>query len=147
MRRGEAAFLSLIGLVGVGWILLALQLPYQDDFVPAAGFFPLWIAVVLVGLVLLLLATGWRSEPPAEEEPSRLRRPALVTLGLAVSVALLNLVGFAVAVAGLVAFLVGYVERADWRVALASAVVIPGSILLLFRTLLSVPLPRGPWGF
>jgi hypothetical protein len=75
------------------------------------------------------------------------RRPALVFLALVVSVSLIDRIGFAVAVAGLVAFLVGYVERAPWRVTLASAVAVPLAITFVFHTLLSIPLPRGPWGF
>jgi putative tricarboxylic transport membrane protein len=146
MSRGETAFLGLLGAVGIAWILDALQLPYQDDFVPAAGFFPLWIAVALVGLVSVLLITQWRTAPPIAS-PARPRRPALVVLALAVSVSLLDRIGFAAAVAGLVLFLVGYVEQAPWRVTLASAIVIPGAITLVFRILLSIPLPRGPWGF
>lgn len=147
MSWGETIFVGTIGLVGMAFVLLSLELPYLDDFVPAAGYFPLWIATALVGLVGLHLVTRWTEPAAGNVGTPRPRRALPVALGLGACVALLDRLGFVAAVAAYVAFLVGYLERAGWRVTLASSVAIPGLIAVLFRTLLSVPLPRGPWGF
>ena len=147
MRRGEIIFLALIGLVGAGWVGAALDMPYMDDGVPAAGYFPLWIGAALVALVVLLMATSLKDGSGREPSTGSWRRPLLVAIGLAVSVALINWIGFGVAVAVYLAFLLGYVERLRWGTVASVAVAAPAAIALVFRTLLAVPLPRGPWGF
>jgi hypothetical protein len=55
--------------------------------------------------------------------------------------------GFGLAVGLYLIYLLRFLERTGWITAIGSAVAITSIISLVFATLLSVPLPRGPWGF
>ena len=147
MTRGEIAFAGGIGAVGVAFLLLSLQLPYLDDFVPAAGYFPLWIAIALVVLVILHLVMGREQPQTEQQDDANARRPRLVLAGLAICVAVMDWTGFGLAVGLYLIYLLRFLERTGWTTAIGSAVAITSMISLVFATLLSVPLPRGPWGF
>lgn len=149
MRRGEIFFVALIALIGATWILMSTKLPYMDDGVPAAGYFPFWIGLLVVFLSALLVLTtrGGPAEDVEEEEPGNWHRPAMVAGGLIVCVALLELVGFGAAVAAYLLFLLLVVEKLPWRTAGGAAIGISAVIIVVFHTLLAVPLPTGPWGF
>lgn len=149
MRKGETIFVALIGLIGAAWALMSRDLSYMDDGVPAAGYFPFWIGLLVLFLSVLYLVLNWGTSPEvdANEESMQWRRPALVALGLIVCVAVLDYVGFGVSVAAYLAYLFVVLEKIRWPVAGGAAVGISAFIVVLFHTLLSVPLPTGPWGF
>ena len=61
VTRGEQVFAGLIGLVGLGWVVQSFRYAYWSGFAPGAGFLPMWIGVVLAGLVVLFLLTHRRT--------------------------------------------------------------------------------------
>jgi putative tricarboxylic transport membrane protein len=147
LRRGDfwsGLALAVLGTYIVsearGWI-------YMGEDGPGPGFFPLWYGGAMIVLSLLLVA-GTVAKPGAAgrrtSRPELLR--ALLCWGAFVAcVALMNVLGFALAYAMLTWFIVAVMARRPQRIALAVAV--GGAILfhLLFDVALDVGLPRGIW--
>ena len=144
--RGELVAGALCLLFGVLWIATALGLPYMGEFAPASGFLPLWLGVCLVALSAFHVVSCLRAHR-APVATGHWRKVVAVALGLVVCVAVIEPMGFVVAVGGYVLFLLRGVEKESWRTAVG---VTAGAILVLFglfRVWLHIPLPRGPWGF
>ena len=144
--RGEIVAGVLCGLFAILWIATALGLPYMGDYAPGSGFLPLWLGVCL--LVLSVIHVGSRLRAPAlAQRAGHWRKVVAVTLGLVVCVAVIELLGFVVAVGAYLLFLLRGVEKEPWRTSLGVSVGTIAVLFLLFRVWLHVPLPKGPWGF
>lgn len=146
MHRGERVFAVLLAVFGLVWIWKSTELTYRDYYAPGSGFLPLWLGVILVGLVALFLWTGRGTAAP-EALPSNPRRLWAIAGGLAVTVALIEPLGFSVPVTLYLLFLLRKIEAVSWRAALLVSLGTSLAIFCVFRLWLSVPLPRGPWGF
>jgi putative tricarboxylic transport membrane protein len=144
--RGEVGAGLVCAAFGAVWIATALGLPYMGEFAPASGFLPLWLGVCLlvlsVGHVVLCLRA-----PAASLPTGRWRKVAAVALGLVVCVAVVEPLGFAVAVGTYLVFLLRVVEREPWPISLAVSVGAVAGLFAIFHAWLHVPLPKGPWGF
>lgn len=151
MARGEVVMAGLIGLLAAGWFWLALGLPYMGDFAPGSGFLPLWLAAILFVLVVVFVFRRVRGGALAELETHSVdgsgRRPALVTAGLVACVAVIDWIGFVVAITLYIAFLVRVVEGYRWRTAAMLSLGTSLTLWALFKLWLRVPLPSGPLGF
>lgn len=150
MNRGEIVMGGAIAVLGLGWLLLALDLPYMGEFAPGAGFLPVWLAgflsvLAVVFVVKRLRAGAWRSVDP-DARPVW-RRPAAIAAGLAVCVVVIEPLGFGVTVTLYLAFLLRIIERRSWGVTVAVAAGTVAVLWALFGAWLRVPLPKGPWGF
>ena len=144
--RGEIVAGLLCALFAALWIATALGLPYLGDYAPGSGFLPLWLGVSLLVLSIIHVVTNVRT-PVAGARAGHWRKVVAVTLGLIVCVAVIEKLGFVVAVAIYLLFLLRAVEKESWRTSLGVSV---GTIVVLFglfRVWLQVPLPKGPWGF
>ena len=152
MANGERILGAVFGLLGLTWVVMALDLPYMGDFAPGSGFLPLWLGIALVTLSGIFLATTWKKHPPASGDdrplpPGARRKTALIMVGLFVCVGMLDLAGFAVSVAVYLFYLVKIVERHTLLAAFCVSIGTTLSLVLIFRTWLRVPFPEGPWGF
>jgi hypothetical protein len=63
------------------------------------------------------------------------------------TVALIEPLGFGVSVTAYMLFLLRKVEAVSWRTSVLVSLGTSIALFSVFRVLLSVPLPRGPWGF
>ena len=146
-RNGD--FWSGLALAALGgWIVMqARGWTYMGEDGPGAGFFPLWYGSVMVVLSLSLVI---RSAMRAREAPAKpatawpeLRRAFTCWLAIVACIALMPLVGFAVAFALLTWFIIAVMARQPQRVAIPSA--IAGAVIFqaLFAWALEVELPRG----
>lgn len=148
-ERWAAAVLTAFGLAGV---VEALKLPIGSLTRPAAGFFPLGLAVALTLVAAALLLRRPAPGPPAAgaagpEGRGRSGRAAATLLALLAYGFLLEPAGFGLATFGLIAFLFRAVEPQPWPLALGGAAATAVGTHLLFRVGLGVRLPAGPWGF
>ncbi|HZN24330.1 MAG TPA: tripartite tricarboxylate transporter TctB family protein [Burkholderiales bacterium] len=152
MTRGwQAAIVVLLVLFGV-FAYESLQLSLRDAIGPGAGFFPFWLSVLGAVLALLLLAQlklGRAIVGTGELTFDRagLRNVTLVLAGVIVATALLELVGFRLAMLLLLIYLLAGLGVRNW---LAMAIVAgAGSfgVYHVFYDLLKVPLPVGIFGF
>ena len=117
---------------------------------PQEGFFPLVIAIIIIGLSLLLLIQSvfFRNQ---EKEDVSVKKEGKINLSRVLSYIiatllygiLLESIGFLISSALLLVFILKVVEKRSWKVTivLGSASVLISYIL--FAYLLGVPLPRG----
>ena len=145
MQRGERIFAFLLALFGLVWAFKSPALKYMDeDGVPGSGFLPFWLGVTLFGLVAIFL---WTRRTSMLTLPGRLDRVFSIVAALTATVLLVDPLGFTLPVAALTLFLLRVMERESWLASVTGAIGISLALLLVFRVWLSVPLPRGPWGF
>jgi hypothetical protein len=150
--------LFLLALSGV-WIYLAVRLPFPA-FARVArmgpGHFPMAVAGVLAILALWLLWQTFRSKPSAEEAQStaakKNRNPQAVKhlisgFGLfLVYVILVPYLGFALSTALFAFCFIRFIGGFGYLLCTVLAVAIPAALWTIFAYLLTVPLPKGPWG-
>ena len=144
--RGEIVAGLLCGLFAALWITTALGLPYVGDYAPGSGFLPLWLGVCLLVLSAIHVVASVRA-PVASAPAGNWRKVVPVTIGLIICVAVIESLGFVVAVAIYLLFLLRFVEKESWRTSLSVSVGTVAVLFALFRLWLHVPLPKGPWGF
>ncbi len=147
-------FASGFCLLAVGLFLafLSMQLAVWSRSGPEAGFFPLTIAVLIIGCSLgvigrsLVFRQAGREERISEAQESSglglLRVSAYAGLMLAYGF-LIESLGFLLVSAILLILILKYLERQTWKITLLVGV--PSIIIsyFLFKYLLSVPLPAG----
>jgi len=144
--RGELVAGVLCLLFGVLWIATASGLPYMGEFAPGSGFLPLWLGVCLVALSGVHVLSCLRRQAP-HMPAGHWRKVLAVAIGLIGCVAVIEPLGFVVAVAAYLLFLLRVVEKEPWSTSLGVTVGAIGVLFALFRVWLHVPLPKGPWGF
>ncbi|HVE48423.1 MAG TPA: tripartite tricarboxylate transporter TctB family protein [Casimicrobiaceae bacterium] len=144
--RGDTVAGVLCGLFALLWITTALGLPYMGDYAPGSGFLPLWLGVCLLLLSTIHVVASVRA-PSATAATGHWRKVVAVALGLVVCVAVIEPVGFVVAVGLYLLFLLRGVERESWRTSVGLSIAVVAVLFALFRLWLKVPLPKGPWGF
>jgi putative tricarboxylic transport membrane protein len=135
--------------LGVGAILLAIPVAVAswgfgvgNPKSPGAGFWPLLIALVMVGLGLALIL---RPTPNAggEAGESRWGKFGISLVTLLFYVAALEPLGYLLATAIMLLMQLRWVESRSWRSSIAIALVTAVVSLILFRVLLKVSLPTG----
>ncbi len=140
----------VLAALGVFIIVEARQWGFLGPDGPGPGFFPLWYGIAMVALsAVLVVASVLRKASRADSAVNwRETGRALATwLALAVSVAALKLLGFAVSFALLTFFIVAVMYRRRWTVAAGVAVASAAGFYLVFSFALGVSLPTGVFGF
>jgi putative tricarboxylic transport membrane protein len=153
MRRVDIV-IGAVSVIFAGFVLaqaLALDF-FQRSEIPGPGFLPVLLAIAIGILGVVLVATrlvGNDKQFGTFSWPSRneLGRSLTVWVAFILSIAAMELLGFLVASALLIAVLLLGVERLRSAGALATVILIPLACWLLFHVALKVPLPVGPWGF
>jgi len=137
-------------ILGLGAVLLAIPVMLRSWGygigtlrTPGAGFWPFCIGLVMLGLGGFLIV---RPSPAAQGEnqsASRWGRLAIALLTLAFCVAALEPLGYLAAMAILLVVQLRWVEDRPWRGSVVIGIVSAVVSLIVFRTLLKVPLPVG----
>lgn len=157
MRSVDIATGVIMLAFGLFAVVQSSAFPFRDRAgLPAAGFFPMVLSVLIAGMALLLIGTRVLAAPDRYGPfagPSRLelRRSASVALVTTIAVFLLPRIGFLLAFGLMIAMLLFGVERlespAERIKAAATAVLAPLGAYFVFGVFLGVRLPRGPFGF
>ncbi len=143
MKRAWQAALAVLLLVFAFFAFESLRLSLRDALGPGPGFFPFWLSVAggFLGLVLLVQVARGTFAFETQNLKFELRPVALVLAGLIVATALLEAVGFRLAMLVLLPYLLLVLGVRSWiALALFS---LGGSfgVYHLFSGLLKVPLP------
>ncbi len=161
MKTAERITAVLLLVLSGLWIYWARRLPYPK-FAQVSkmgpGDFPIIIAVMLAVFAVWLLVGTFRhavaeKEPDRDPETESTKNPhALrdIITGFGFFTAMLvsmPLVGFSLAAAVFVCIFLLVIGRYKYYLAIPIAVLIPSFLWLIFGYLLTIPLPKGPWGF
>ena len=151
MRRADRITAAVLLALAVVFSAGALRhYAYWSANGPGPAFLPFWLGVVMAVLALLLLVGAWRERDAGEPWLPRgegLRRLLLVLVSSAVLVALLEVLGMALATALYLAVVLRGLDRHPWPLTLAVAAGTAAFDWLVFNRWLKVPLPVGPLGF
>jgi putative tricarboxylic transport membrane protein len=152
--HNKSELLAAIVLTSFGSFIIyeARALPYSSEFGPGPGFFPLWIGIGIVVCALVMIGADCLRRNIGSEETIKLSEIAIArALGawfaFTLAIALLSLLGFALSLALLTAFLILVLDRRSSWVALSVAVGLALGFHLVFTVALGVSLPVGPLGF
>ena len=112
---------------------------------PGAGYFPLRIGLLLIGVAsLLALRQVLAAAPGRFSEPGALRRVAALLLPTAIFGAAIAPLGAYVPMMIYLLWMARTGARVGWPLALLVAIGMPAGFFLLFETWLGVPLAKGP---
>ena len=146
MRVAELVTASFLMLVG-GLVLvdaLRLGIGWGTDG-PRSGFFPFWLALLMMATCLAIMAQALRRASPGAFVSREQLGPVLKVLWPAAAmVALTQVIGLYVASALYMGFYMRWVGRHSWLAALALAIGIPLGTFVVFEKWFLVPMPKGP---
>ena len=141
--RGWQAALAVLAAVFAFFALESLRLSLSDALGPGPGFFPFWLSVA--GGVLALALTVQIARGTLDfENPTlkfELRPVALVLAGLIVATALLEAIGFRLAMLALLPYLLFVLGVRNWVAMAVFSLAGSFGVYHLFSGLLKVPLP------
>ena len=144
-----AVVLMLLGVLVLG-DALRLGAGWGSDG-PRSGFFPFWLAVLLLLVSLGIFIQALRRSALREFVTREQLRPVLqVVLPMAAFVVLIAPpglpwgLGLYVSGAIYLAFYMRWVGRHDWRAVIVLAVLVPVVTFIVFERWFLVPMPKGP---
>ena len=122
------------------------------------GDFPIIIAVMLAIFAVWLFVDTFRQptaekEPDSDQETESTKNPQAmrdIITGFGIFTAMLlfmPLIGFSLAASLFVCIFLLVIGRYKYYMAIPLALLIPSFLWLIFGYLLTIPLPKGPWGF
>ena len=145
MRAAEIVTASILGLLG-GLVIvdsLRLGIGWGTDG-PKSGFFPFWLALMMVICCVIICVQEGRSARGSFVEREKFK-PVLKVLWPAVAaVGLMEWLGLYVASALYLAFYMRWVGRHAWTLVIVLSLGIPLVTFLIFEEWFLVPMPKGP---
>jgi putative tricarboxylic transport membrane protein len=151
LKKGDVISGAVLSALGVFIITQALAWDYYTLDGPGPGFFPFWYGVAMVVLSLLLVLNAARADGDGDSKAGvdwpGTGRAMTVWLAFALSVGLMDFLGFLISFALLAFFLVAVIFRRPFTTAAVVAVASALAFHLIFPVALSVSLPVGPFGF
>jgi putative tricarboxylic transport membrane protein len=120
--------------------------------VPGPGFLPFWSGVILGTLAIILMVTNYLKKNGAEKRSPLWKgikwwKVPFVLISFFIYAILLNRLGYLITTFGLMFFLLGMMGRIRLWVQLANALITAGVTYVIFSGWLSIPLPKGIFGF
>ena len=138
---------ALVLMAGGGlvmWDSLRLGIGWGTDG-PQSGFFPFWLAVLLIASCAVIALQAWRSTNPAPLVTRERLKPVLTTLLPATGfVVLTQFVGLYVGTAVFMGFYMRWIGRYPWVAVILVSVLFPLLTFIVFERWFLVPMPKGP---
>jgi hypothetical protein len=146
MRVADLLTAALLMLVG-GVVLVdavRLGIGWGTDG-PMSGFFPFWLAVIMIGVCAAILFQAARRTSTRPFVSREQLRPVFKVLWPAAAmVVLTQVIGLYVAAALYMGFYMRWVGRHSWLLVVVLAVGIPLVTFFIFEKWFLVPMPKGP---
>jgi putative tricarboxylic transport membrane protein len=146
MRTADltTSLVLMVGGVLVIWDSLRLGIGWGSDG-PQSGFFPFWLAVILMACCVAIAGQAWRRARGRPFVTRAQLRPVLTTLLPSVGfVVLTQFIGLYVASALFMGFYMRWIGRYGWVPAVLVSVLFPLVTFMIFETWFLVPMPKGP---
>jgi hypothetical protein len=146
MRAADltTAVVLIAGGLLVLWDALRLGIGWGTDG-PKSGFFPFWLALILVGSCLVILVQAWRG---TERRPFVRREAVVPVLTMLVPAAAFvfatQFIGVYVAAALYMAVYMRWIGRHGWVATALVSVGFPVATFLVFERWFLLPMPKGP---
>ncbi len=153
MRTADLVTATVLLLLGGVVLVDAVQLGFRwGSDGPQSGFFPFWMALLLVAAsVAILVQTLRRGEDRRFVTRAQLRSVLTVLLPAAAMVLLTQVLGLYVASGLYLGFYMRCVGGHSWRAVVAVALGVPVVTFIIFEQWFLVPMPKGPleqyWGY
>ena len=152
MNKAETVAGAVFVAIGALILLESIKFPYFVEGVPGPGFLPRWISFGIIGTGLVLTAKGIRPRLALLEaiqwpEAAGWRRVRLMLGALAVSLLLLEWLGFLVTTTLFMAVVVFGLGVRSWRMLASVPLVSAIGLYVIFAVWLRVPLPKGILAF
>ena len=146
MRAADIATAAVLMALGGLVIVDAVRLGYDwGSDGPKSGFFPFWLAVVMVVTCGLILVKALRTRTARPFVTRSQLRPVLsVLLPATAMVVIMAVAGLYVASAVYIAFSMRWVGGHRWFTTVVLALGIPIVIFVIFERWFLVPMPKGP---
>jgi putative tricarboxylic transport membrane protein len=143
-----ADLITAAALMGLGGVVIhdaaRLGVGWGADG-PKSGFFPFWLATIMMVTCAVIALKAWRSGVRTPFVTRERLRPVLTVLAPAVAaVVLMQAVGLYVASAVYMAFYMRWVGRHSWSGIVLVGVGVPVVTFFIFEHWFLVPLPKGP---
>jgi putative tricarboxylic transport membrane protein len=146
MRAADFVTASILILLG-GVVLfdaVRLGIGWGTDG-PKSGFFPFWLALIMVMTCAIILFQTLRSRSGESFVTRQQLGPVLKVIWPAAAMVLLtHFVGLYVAAALYIGFYMRWVGRHSWIAVAVLALAIPVVSFLIFELWFLVPMPKGP---
>lgn len=146
MRIADLITAAILAAAGVLVLVDAVRLGtgWGTDG-PQSGFFPFWLAVLLIGCCLAIAAQAVRLTLPMPFVTRKALGPVLAVLGPAAGfVVLTQAIGLYVASALYMGFYMRWIGRHSWTAVVALGTGFPVITFLVFEKWFLVPMPKGP---
>jgi putative tricarboxylic transport membrane protein len=112
---------------------------------PKSGFFPFWLALIMVMTCAVILLQTWRSRSNEKFVTREQLGPVVKVIWPATAMVLLtHFIGLYVAAALYIGFYMRCVGRHSWIAVALLAVAIPAVSFCIFELWFLVPMPKGP---
>ena len=152
MNKAETAAGAVVLALGIAILVGATKFPYFVEGVPGPGFLPMWISYGIISTGLVLTAQGFRHGlVPAGEiawpDATGWRRVALMACAIAVSLLLLEFLGFMVTTTLFMVVVVFCLGVRSWRTLVLVPPLSAIGLYAIFALWLRVPLPKGILAF
>jgi putative tricarboxylic transport membrane protein len=147
LRDGEAISGAALAALGLYIFLQARDWDYYTADGPGPGFFPTWYGVAMVALSLALVASRIHKADGTGANWRTVWRALSTWLAFALAVVLMEPLGFLLAFALLIFFMVTVVFRRSLLAAGLTAVLTALGFYLVFPVALELQLPTGLFGF
>jgi putative tricarboxylic transport membrane protein len=127
----------------------SIQMPYGSIHYPGAGFFPLWLGVILGAMSAGLILKATKQKQGAKmirdllAEKIYWRKALFVLIALIAYAYLLDLLGFLIVTFLFMAFLFWFIEPQPWKSIIGWALVGCVGSYLIFEVWLKLRLPKG----
>jgi len=146
MRAADIVTASFLVLVGALVLVESIRLGFRwGPDGPQSGFFPFWLAVVVIAHSAAILIRAIRkhsTESFATRE--QLHRVLTVAWPAAAMVALTHFIGLYVAALLYLFFYMRFVGRHSWLTTAGLSLALPVLTFVVFEKWFLVPLPKGP---
>jgi putative tricarboxylic transport membrane protein len=146
MRAADIATASFLMLLGAVVLVEAVRLGFRwGPDGPQSGFFPFWLAVVVIAHTTAILVRAVRKRSIGQfATREQLHRVLTVAWPAAAMVLLTHFIGLYVAAALYLAFYMRLVGRHSWVATVGLSLAIPLATFVVFEKWFLVPLPKGP---